>query len=727
DKGEIWIATDGGGLNRFSPQTGRWEHYYYQSDYPSSLNTDALYDLMWDTKTNLWIGTFNGGVNLKKAYQSPFETKRKYAVERDQGLRSVLCLDQGPGGELWFGTDGGGLYCLDVSQAPVEFLPLTRSLAKILPEQVITSLVATPSGKLWLGTFAQGLRYVDTKTGELRRFQHDDQLPQSLSHNNVWDLALSQDGGLWIGTLGGGVNYLAPGTDRFQRWGSNPADSNSLSGVQILDVLLDADEQNLWIATENAGLNQLDLATHKVTQYRHSPEAENSINSDDLRCLFEDEKGFIWIGTEHAGLNVLEPQTGQFDHFDMEDGLPSNMINSIAQSLDGNLWISTQAGIVSMDMQKRTFIDIGHEPYLTNSQYNPSAALRLADGRLVFGSTNGYSLLNPTQLHINNEPPKVIFTDFSISGQSIPVGTFEERNILTADLNDSLSVVNLSYQDKEINFKFAAIDYAQTSKNQYAYRLKNFDPEWHTLDAEQRFVSFSSLAGGTYVLEIKAANGDGIWSEEARTLRLIVAPPFWETWWFILLCIILGGLLLIGSIIFALNRQKTIFRQQKLQAEREILRLKNDNLKKDIAGQQAKLSASVLQIAHKNEILNSLKGQLKTIELPSEEKAAKNLRRVLREINSELKEESYWDQFQLIFNQTHTHFVERLQKLHPQLSNNEKRLCCFIRIQLSNREIASILNVTINAVEQAKYRMKKKLNISKEDKLADYLRTIDGE
>ncbi|MFK7970146.1 MAG: two-component regulator propeller domain-containing protein [Bacteroidia bacterium] len=725
-KGQIWIATDGGGLNRFSPQSNQWAHFGYHPDYLSSINTDALYDLMWDHSGNLWIGTFNGGVNLKKNEQPLFATNRRYAEERTQGLRSVICLDQDTKGALWFGTDGGGLFHLSVDQSPIQFIPLSPALKKNLPDKVITSLISTSEGNLWLGTFAQGLRYVNTTSGEVLTFQYEPDNPQSLSHNNVWDIELMNDGSLWVGTLGGGLNYLTPNTTTFKRFVSEPRRSNALSGVQVIDIMLDRKEQYLWIATENAGLNRLNLATHNIIQYHYQRTDSNSLSSDHLRCLFEDDKGLIWIGTEHAGLNVLDPKTNRFEHFDTQDGLPSNMINSIVQSDQGDLWVSTQVGIVSMDMKQNRFIDIGSEPYLTNNQYNPGAALKLEDGRLVFGSTNGYSLLLPDQLRRNVKPPNVVFTDLSISGESIPVGEFEGRTILTNSLNDSQCIIHLSYRDKGVNIKFASTDYSQAGNIQYAYRLTNFDSKWNYLSAEQRFASFSSLPGGTYTLEVKAANRDGVWSKSPNTLTVIVTPPFWETWWFVLICMLVGVCLILGIMKFILNRQNIKFRQQKLHAEREILHLKNENLEKDIAGQQAKLSASVLQIAHKNKILNDLKGQLQDVHVASE-KNAKGLAPIIHKINSELKEENYWEQFQLIFNQTHTHFVERLQQLHPKLSTHEKRLCCFLRMQLSNREIASILNITINAVEQAKYRMKKKLDLSKEEPLQGYIQKIDSE
>lgn len=706
-EGVLWIATDGGGINRRDPQDGSLQTFRYEIDQPGTLNTDAIYQLMEDRHHNLWVGTFNGGVNLLPAQSSLFELNRDFVEEQRKGLRSVLAMQQDDKGNIWLGADGGGLFVL--------FLTEERAyeLNKMpFPEVAITSMAMQAEQTLWLGTFEAGLFAYDIPSGQYQHYQYEPNNPQSLAYSNIWDIAVDSMGGLWIGVLGAGVDYLAPGSSHFEH-------IKGLSGRGTLDMVLDEAHGYLWVAMENDGLNRIDLATLEVQVYAEQAGDSNSLSSNKLRCLYLDKENRLWIGTEYAGLNQLDPKTGRVIRLGLDDGLPSQMVHALVEGPEGNLWVSTQAGIARWDPSRQVFFPLDLEPYLSNSQYNPKASLALKDGRLMFGTTKGYTLIRPDQVVDTLSPPVVLFRDLRISGQSIPVGTFQGRMIRNGPLNDLTTSLQLSYRDNSIQIDLGNDELIRVDKIHYAYRLTPGDSAWHTLPPGQRTLNFPSLQSGTYVLETKAAGPDRRYGQ-TRQLSIFVAPPFWETWWFRLSMILLGIGLIFGAFWFTLSRQRSRFQQQTLRNEQEILRLQNENLAKDIANQRARLSASLLQVAHKNKMLNHLKTQIQGMEV-SKPQAVKS---VVRDINRELKQEDYWEQFQLAFGQTHADFLAQLHALHPQLSDHERRLCCFIRMQLTNREIASILNITMNGVEQAKYRMKKKLRLTKQDDLTQYIRTI---
>jgi ligand-binding sensor domain-containing protein/DNA-binding CsgD family transcriptional regulator len=720
-KGQLWIASDGGGLNRFTPSTGEWQYFSYQPGYLNSLNSDALYDLMLDRNDNLWIGTFNGGINVHAAVFPPFVIDRQYARESAVGLRSVLAVDQHADGAIYLGTDGGGLFRLDVSQKPIE-LTLVESGLLAPGVKVITSLLVRPDKLLWLGTFARGLLLYSESNGVVRHFTHSPGDSTSISHNNVWDIVTDKNGGLWIATLGGGVCYLKSDDDLFHRF----MPQHGLSGTQILDVLIDERRQCVWAASENAGLNKIELTStpNRIIQYHHDRQDRQSLRSENLRCLYQDKAGTLWIGTEDAGLSALPIESDTFIHYTIADGLPSNMINSMVESEDGSLWITTQAGIVKWNRANNHFTNIGSEPFLKNNQYNPRASMRLRDGRLIMGSTNGYSIVMPDALPANRVPPAVIFTGFSISNETIPIGEFKGRYILSGPLNDPGTQIKLSYLDKGVHIDFASTDLIEANKNQFAYRLIGFDTTWRVVGPEQRFATFSALPGGSYQLQVKAANSDGTWSTSIRLLSINVTPPFWTTWWFIagMIAIIIG--VMFTGILFLFSRQRSHFQQQALVAEQEILRLQNENLAKDNMSKQAQLNASVLQSAHKNQFLEDVRKQIHRLENGEQLAHGRELNRLSRSIEQEITQKDYWDQFQLTFNQVHQDFAHNLQASHPNISPSETRLCCFIRMGFSNAEIASVLNITVNGVEQSKYRLKKKLDLDKAVSLNEYISAI---
>ncbi|HZV69972.1 MAG TPA: two-component regulator propeller domain-containing protein [Saprospiraceae bacterium] len=724
--GNIWIGTDGGGLNRYNPSTDSWQHFSYQPDFLNSINSDAVYSLMFDSSDNLWIGTFNGGINLHKVISPPFVIERQYALENAEGLRSVLCVDQDTSDTVWMGTDGGGLFQLNVKESPVKLTSVEKSSLYPTGLKVITSLVVRPDGNIWLGTFAQGLYLYNKSKGIIKEYQHHPEDAASLSHNNVWDLELAEDGGLWIATLGGGVCHLSPGQMHFERFLPEPQNPNSISGTQIVDILLDEVHHWLWIASENAGLSRIDLSSTPfvISQYHHDPDDTLSLASEKLRCLFKDDEGTLWIGTENAGLSYYNISHNTFHTYSTDHGLPSNMINSIVQDVKGNVWITSQAGIVRWDQSHNQFIKVGSEPYLENNQYNPRAAMQLHDGRLLLGSMNGYSILMPDRVSENVIAPVVVFTGLSLSNETIPIGEHNWRSVLSGPLNDPATEVRLSYQDKGIRFDFTAPDYIQPDKNLFAYRLIDFDTTWRLVGPEQRFATYSALPGGQYVLQVKAANSNGTWSTNIRELKIYVSSPFWKTWWFLAGSGAIGIILVIGVLRFLLQRQRSHFRQETLRAEQEILRLQNENLEKDILNKQAQLSASVLQSAHKNQFLEDLKNQIRKMEWNESVDRHHELHRLSRSIDSEISQKDYWDQFQLTFNQVHQDFVHTLHNRNPGLTTNDSRLCCFIRMGFSNAEIASVLNITVNGVEQSKYRLKKKLALDRDASVNDYIANL---
>lgn len=716
--GRLWIATDGGGINIFDPVTNEFQYAKASEGYPQALNTNAIYHLLFDDTGNLWVGTFNGGVNISKAFAPPFLIHENQFDYKKKGLRSVLALKEDTAGKIWIGTDGGGMFYVERNGQSIELL--TPFSGKGLPKPVITCLETANDGTLWAGTFADGLILFDPQSGSTRNYKNDSGNPSSLSHNNVWDIQLDKNGGLWIATLGGGLNFLPPGSNKFRRFQPEFGNSNSLPSVQIVDILLDRNGEYLWAASEDKGLSRLHISSGEFKRINQSGPDSKRLSGDNLQCLFQDKNGNIWIGTEFKGMNCLLPETDEILFFDTRDGLPSNMINSIEQDDQGLLWICTPKGIVRWNPDTHAIIDIGTDENLKNNQYNPRASLRLKNGHLVFGGTNGFSIINPKQLHLNPQPPEAIFTDFRLSGQTVPIGKWNGRTVLSGNLNEASTMVWLKYVDRGIVFEFTASDYTNPAKNKFAYQLEGFEETWNYVSAGQHRAVYSKLEGGKYLLKIKAANSDNAWGP-VRTLRIVVSPPFWEAWWFYLMCIVLAVSITYLVFRYFLEHQKTVFQEKSFKAEQEIMRLKNENLEKQVEAKQARLSASVLQSAHKNQFLADLKDQILKIEFPEQEKQRRELRKLIRAIDSELDQDDYWEQFQLSFNQMHQDFVHELHHRHPQISGNDLRLCCFVRMGFSNIEIASILNITVNGVEQSKYRLKKKLELEKDASLNQYI------
>ena len=715
--GELWIATDGGGITQFNSKENKWTTFSYDPVFPGALNTNAIYDLYFDQSGNFWVGTFNGGLNVRYKNTYPFLVDRRYAEERGLGLRSVLSMAAISSSEVLLGTDGGGLFSMVMDR---EYIQL-KALPYPAKMPVITCILPADE-YLWLGSFARGLTRYHPRTGTEKNFQYDPEQPESLAHNNVWDLVMEKNGNLWIGTLGGGVDLLPQDSASFQHFRPTN-DGQGLSSVQVVDILLDMTGAFLWVATEDAGLNRIDLHTFEITQYQHDPNNSCTITSNQLQCLYQDQLGTLWVGTAYEGLCAINTTSGQSINYGPAEGLPRR-INSIIEGPGGYLWLSSPEGIGRWNRHEAVYQPIGTDPYLKNNQYNARAVLQCNNDYLLFGSTNGYAIVLPEQIVVDTPLLQVWFTEASLSNTPLKIGLHEGRTILNSHLNDSLTTVQLRYTDKGLSFKFAANDFAQANEINYAYRLMGLDSTWQRVPAAQRFANYAALPGGTYELQVRAIDRNGNWSPSIRKLAIEVAPPFWETWWFALLSAVTGILLVFTIIRFLLHRQQARFERQAIEAEQKLLRIQNEHLEKDVANKMAQLNASVLQIAHKNEMLSGLKAQLQTIATNANERTTKITNRLLREIERELVQEDYWEQFQLAFNQSYQDFIQHIETTHPNLSSTDHRLCCFIKMRLRNKEIASILNVTVNGVEQSKYRLKKKVGLARDEDLNHYIQSF---
>ncbi len=283
--------------------------------------------------------------------------------------------------------------------------------------------------------------------------------------------------------------------------------------------------------------------------------------------------------------------------------------------------------------------------------------------------------------------------------------------------------IQLAYFQNAFTISFSAMEYTNPAKNSYAYQLEGFDDQWIMVGADQRFATYTNLDPGKYTFTVKASNNNGIWNDPPRQIFLEISPPFWDTWLFkfIVALAILGLFLLYFSYLD--EKQKEEHRQQLLEVKQEILQLKNEKLEEEVIRKNSELSAALLQSAHKNKHLEGMRVELSELSRKKESSnnEKKKMRQLVRKIDAEIDTADYWQQFQLSFDQVHQQFSHRIHEGYPQLSLNDIRLCCLIKIGLTNSEIAAIQNVSLGGVEKSKYRLKKKLNVPKENDLNNFI------
>jgi ligand-binding sensor domain-containing protein/DNA-binding CsgD family transcriptional regulator len=704
--GKVWVASDGGGLYILDPATARLERYFSQSGDPFSLNSNALLCLEEDQTGNIWLGTYNGGINIWKVNKTWFERLHPQAADdHEPDQRSVLSVYQSKNGQIWLGTDGGGLIRYEMQDGSRNSKTFQHQPAdpNSLGGNVVKTIFEDRQGQMWIGMFGTGLNIFDP---ERQSFQ-----PFPFIGNHIWSIVERKNADIWIGTLGSGIRVYDPENQEITYPVFNHPDSNRLVDDHIMVLETDRHDQ-VWIGTGDHGLYVWQETTKQLSHYRHDPVDSLSLSNDEIRSVYEDSQGRIWVGTEGGGLN-LWLGANQFERIGKAQGLVANSVMGIVEDAQGMIWISTFEGLSRLDPESREIRNFDFHSGQNTNQFNQEAILRAQDGKLYFGGINGVNMIQPEGVKAAGFSPRIIFTDFKLFNQSIAPGPRPDgRTILELPIEEA-EAVKLSYQDNSFSLSFAGIDYTSPLESVFAYRMEGFDERWQYTVPGQYQVNYTNLDPGQYVFKIKNQDQEG-------RLAIAISPPFWQTNAFRVLVF----LLVIGAIAtgvrIVIKRQEAAHKRQLLESEREILALKNEKLEAEVEAVNSKLMYSAVQMAHKNEVIGDIKKEVLEVQ-KGEAESKQELRQLLRRLDRELKNEDYWQEFNLYFNQVDSEFIQALIAKHPKLTQNDLRICALLRLNLTTKEIASLLNITVRGVQQSRYRLKKRLGLTGDDNLGTYI------
>ena len=522
--GGLWIGTANGGLNRFDRVAQRFSRFVNEPGVPGSLPHNNVYSVLMDQADVLWAGTWGG--LAKYALRKDRFQHFKHDPEDAQSLSNdrVLCFLEDQRGDLWVGTSGGGLNKLDSATGRFERFTLAIN--------EICSLSEDRSGGLWLGTNDLALYHFDG-TAAVTRYALGSGSDYVLS---IYE-APSEPDMLWVTTMHSGLYKFDASAREVVRHYQKPADSddlNTLSANFVWPILEDRSGV-LWIGTWSAGLNRFDRETETFTRYQHDDKDPTSLSSDRVISLHEDNKGTLWIGTMGGGLNAFDRETRQFRAYTVQEGLAHNNVDGILSDETGRLWVSTNNGLSLFNPDTEVFVNYGVDDGLQSAIFHIGVAYKNARGQLFFGGENGFNVIDPKT---NLQAPPLVLTDVQVLGQSVA-------------LDSSVTVVNeikLPHNQNSITLEFAALDFTDPSKNQYAYKIEERDADWISLGNEHR-VHYPILSPGTYTFRVKGSNNHGVWNEEGASLRVVITPPWWQQLWFVSL-----GVLVLASMVFGAYR-----------------------------------------------------------------------------------------------------------------------------------------------------------------------------
>ena len=632
--GYIWIATFGGGLNRFDKKTKKFKRFLHDDEEPSSIANNIVLTIYGDRSNNIWLGTYGGGLDRlishegqsgNKTYsfehfvhdpsdentisnntvgvvyedrfgvvwigtfggainkydtQTPKFTHYKHNLQDKNSLPNfgVGSIYQGNDGIMWVGTSGGGLTSVNRETNQFQhYFPDPRDNRSI-PNNRVTCLFEDRDNDFWVGT-RKGLCKFDKQTGTFERYVHDPKDPTSLPHDVIRVVFQDSDGMLWVGTHGGGLSKFDKKKSTFKTFKNDPENSNSLFTNRVRAIHEDA-AGNFWIG--NDVLSKFNRNTGEFKHYKHNAKDWSTLSDNSVRSIYEDAKGFLWIGTLRGGLNKLNKRTGQFQQWRLQDGLPNDVVYGVLGDNNGNIWVSSNGGISMLDVEENKFYNYDISDGLQSNEFSSGAFFQTEQGELIFGGINGCNAFFPDSIKTNPYVPNVVVTGFQIFNQEVQI-TDQEITTLIKDIAVTDSLI-FSYKDYIFSFDFSALHFSNPGKNRYAYKMTGLDDDdaefkrggWHYIGT-RRHVSFTNLDPGSYLFSVKGSNNDGIWNNEPTSVHITVVPPFWRTWWFYLLC----GLAVVLALQVLIRGREKILRIQLKRTEQQVKGLKEELKEQD--------------------------------------------------------------------------------------------------------------------------------------------------
>lgn len=495
-QGALWFGTNGQGL--FQLKDGRFTHYTTQD----GLVGNSLRYVYEDREGTLWVGTESGLSRLTRRVVTAYSSKDGLAAD------NVYPIYEDRRGDIWIGSWVGL-----TRYAGGVFTNVSRQFG--VTDTQITSLLEDDAGGLWIGAWGapsgwSAVRYV--KDGKITVFPYDE-----LPAVHVRAIVQDSNGRIWFGTANGLVRYS---DGRFNSYTAR----DGLTGKEI-QVIYEDRRGNIWIGADNGLTKYRDGV---FTTYTEKDGVANNI----ARAVYEDREGVLWIGMYDSGLYRFKD--GRFTHYTTRNGLFDNGVFRIIEDGRGDFWISCNLGIyrVSKDelnaFAEGRALEVASVPYnkhdgMLNSECNGGgqpAGIRARDGRIWFPTQGGVAVIDPDRLTANRQPPSVVIESFIVDTK--PVSAHAPVELQPGQVNVEIHYTGLSFINPElVKFK---------------YKLEGLDTDW--VDAgTRRTAYYAHLPPGRYQFRVKAANRDGVWNEEGAGIRITVVPPFWRTWWFILLAV----------------------------------------------------------------------------------------------------------------------------------------------------------------------------------------------
>ncbi|CAG4998353.1 hypothetical protein DYBT9275_01983 [Dyadobacter sp. CECT 9275] len=644
-EGDLWFIHVSGGLIRYSVSAGKVYHYFSNDKNNLFGNPRKFKCIAFDRIGFLWLGGPDGLTRFDYEQKRKDDFKGNYNFTR----HNPVAIIEDRYAKLWLATEGNGILIFDrIRMKFSQQIQHRDDVPNSLKYDEVGNLFIDQNNDVFANIGTQGLDIISPVSNAFKFYSYGKNPMDNLGDYSVRGLAEDAQGDIWIGTELGGINRLTPSKGSIKHYTS----ADGLPGNTIRHILYDR-QNNIWVGTSSgialfmpvqntfraiplpvscevltllqitdnlvlittsAGLMALDTKTKSVVSFSNRQIASGYASYQDtlteqiyvaeryqgvsifgLRGIhlvlksrvlkdfhvlqFYQEPGtpFLWMCTDR-GLVKWNMEKKEIEkNYRIRDGLHHEYLYALLPDAKGDFWLSTNRGLTRFEPVNERFELVIEIPL---REYNSRAALVTRKGMLYFGSTTGLDQISPDQLTSENQEIGISLTELSVDTK----GPKDTDTYI-----GEVSSLELPYEQNTISLKFTATDYRNRGLNRFRYFLKNYDTDTiyaGTMDQ----VRYANLPAGIYTFNVQASDLGGNWISPVKKLNIHILPPFWLTWWFILLILTLLAILVWGGIRYLLHsrllNQKTNA-DKKISMEKErsrIARDMNDSLGSELFG-----------------------------------------------------------------------------------------------------------------------------------------------
>jgi signal transduction histidine kinase len=517
-----------------------------------SIRFETARNMYEDRQHNIWVGTDNGVFVFNPDTQSfsNYTLQRWDQAEGKDGPAISVC--ELKDGRIFIGTWGRGLYIYDRNFTPD---PFPAELKKYEAPYSFWSIhQQSTTGVVWLGMQGGSILVYDPAKHSAEEIIIDSIFRKSTIRQVIED----HSGNLWFGMQSGHV----------VKWDLKASHGDPHKGYTIVKSRDSAyiwkmyTDRNgfVWVTSTYHGLFKFDPVSGKqIDHFLSDGPEDRRLSKNSPFDIYQYNDSLILIA--NGAIDVLNIKTNTISHISTENGLPSNTVYSFERDNKGALWLGLAHGLCRMNLEKKIFSRFDKRDGIEYDNFNPGAVHKMRDGRLIYPCDRNFLVFDPANIQDALKPQDPVIVDFKLANKPLLVDSLIK-----------LDKIELNYNNTSILIEFSSLNYIRQNKIHYEYMLEGIDKDWQeTADYNQAIYNY--LPPGNYTFKVRAENSDGISSNNTTILQISVSPPFWKTWWF------LGVLVLVViSIFFIIDRERI----KKLQALQRVRTQIAGNLHHDV-------------------------------------------------------------------------------------------------------------------------------------------------